>query len=81
MAFSEEVVAQAWDRADYKCECQREIHFHGGGRCNKKLVLGNRGREGPDAWEAHHIIPVDSGGSDTLSNCKIFCWECHGKTF
>lgn len=30
--------------------------------------------------EAHHKTSVDAGGSDTLSNCKILCHDCHVAT-
>jgi 5-methylcytosine-specific restriction endonuclease McrA len=39
--------------------------------------LGNRGREGRGAWEAHH---VNANGEDILSNCEILCWDCHKNT-
>jgi len=79
MAFSDEVVAQAWRRAGGKCECRRTTHGHLYMRCNKELVWENRGREeGRGAWEAHHI---SSTGGDTLSNCEILCWDCHQRTF
>ncbi|RKY39224.1 MAG: hypothetical protein DRP72_00355 [Candidatus Omnitrophota bacterium] len=79
MAFSDEVVRQAWIRAGGKCECKRTTHNHYYGRCNKDLVWENRGREeGRGAWEAHHI---SSTGGDTLSNCEILCWDCHRQTF
>ncbi len=78
MAFSDEVVAQAWTRAGGKCECERTTHDHGTIRCNKILIWDNRGREGGGAWEAHHI---NRYGLDTLSNCQILCWNCHSLTF
>ena len=78
MAFSDEVVAQAWRRAGGRCECRRTTHNHPYARCNKELVWENRGREGRGAWEAHHITPA---GGDTLSNCEILCWNCHQQTF
>jgi len=77
MAFSDDVVGQAWSRAGGRCECRRTTHGHTG-RCNKELVWANRGREGRGAWEAHHI---SSSGGDTLSNCEILCWDCHTRTF
>lgn len=80
MAFSEETVQQAWKRSGAKCECTRSTHSHQG-RCNKELVWENRGREtGRGAWEAHHKVSVDSGGTDALSNCEILCWDCHKRT-
>jgi len=79
MAFSDETVKQAWQRAGGKCECRRTTHDHSYVRCNKELVWENRGREtGRGAWEAHHI---SASGGDTLSNCEILCWDCHKKTF
>jgi 5-methylcytosine-specific restriction endonuclease McrA len=80
MAFSNETVQQAWKRSGGKCECTRIMHPHQG-RCNKELVWENRGREGGrGAWEAHHKVSVQSGGSDTLSNCEILCWDRHKRT-
>ena len=77
MAFTDETVRRAWNRAGGRCECRRKTHDHSYVRCNKNLVWGNRGRDGRGAWEAHHRV---SGGSDGLSNCEILCWDCHSKT-
>ncbi len=80
MAFSDETVKQAWERAGGKCECQRTTHGHVG-RCNKTLSWDSRGRESDwGAWEAHHRVSIQSGGSDALSNCEILCWNCHSRT-
>ncbi len=79
MAFSDETVRQAWQRAGGKCECTRKTHSHSG-RCNKTLSWGNRGRSGMGAWEAHHRTSAESGGTDALSNCEILCWDCHSGT-
>jgi len=76
MAFSEDVVRQAWNRANGHCECMRSSCGHSG-RCNKALVWEQRGKETPNGWEAHHI---SAGGSDTLSNCEILCQSCHKNT-
>jgi len=69
MAFSESVVTDAWKRADGQCE-----------RCDKQLAWENRGREGRGCWEAHHKMSLAVGGSNTLSNCEILCFECHSNT-
>lgn len=70
MAFSEEIVREAFKRAKGKCES-----------CGKDLSFSNRGRDtGRGEWEAHHRTRVSSGGTDVLSNCKILCWNCHKKT-
>ena len=70
MAFSDDVVLQAWNRAGAHCECKRTSHDHSFNRCNKVLTWSSRGREGIGAWEAHHI---NRFGPDTLSNCEILC--------
>jgi len=71
MVFSPEIVEAAFRRANSKCES-----------CGKQLVFQNRGRgSGRGAWEVHHRTKASSGGGDTLSNCKILCWDCHSKTF
>ena len=77
MAFPENVVKQAWENAEGRCECRRRSHDHPFLRCNRILVWENRGRDGRGAWEAHHI---NSNGGDILSNCEILCWDCHSKT-
>lgn len=76
MAFSEETVRQAWNRAGGKCECRRTNCGHGG-RCNKELLLGSRGTESNYGWEAHH---EDSNGDNSLTNCEILCQKCHKNT-
>ncbi len=76
MDFSEDTVKQAWNRAGGRCECKRKTHGHLD-RCNKKLIWSKRGREDSGVWEAHHI---NRYGPDTLSDCEILCWNCHGKT-
>ena len=79
MPFADDVVASAWKAANGRCQCARTTHGHSV-PCGKLLVLQNRGREGVDAWEAHHKVSVDAGGGDTLSNCEILCWDCHSRT-
>lgn len=77
MAFYLITIEQAWIMANGKCECKRLSHGHDNTRCNKQLVLQNRGGEGSGAWSAHHIDPK---GGDILSNCEILCRECQEKT-
>jgi 5-methylcytosine-specific restriction endonuclease McrA len=76
MAFSEDVVKEAWKRSGGRCECKREQHGHTG-RCYKELKLESRGKESEYGWEAHHIA---AGGPDTVSNCEILCQKCHKAT-
>lgn len=80
MAFSEQTVMEAWERAGAQCECTRKTCGHES-RCAKKLKWENRGKEGlPGAWEAHHISAQSLGGSDNVSNCEILCLKCHKNT-
>ena len=69
MAFSAEVVEQAWKRSDKSCECVRPDHGHWA-RCHKALVKWNRGKEVWGCWETHHIGSPDD---DSLANCEILC--------
>lgn len=75
MAFSAEVVDQAWQRSDKSCECIRPDHGHWA-RCHKTLLKWERGKEGWGGWEAHHVGSPDD---DSLANCEILCWECYKK--
>lgn len=76
MAFSEEVVKEAWKRSGGHCECKRTTHTHSS-RCNKLLNWDSRGKESEYGWEAHHII---ASGPDTVNNCEILCQKCHKLT-
>lgn len=81
MAFSDKVIADAWQRSGGKCECGRVTCGHGRSRCNRQLSRDARGVDDvPGGWEAHHRTAVAAGGSDTLSNCEILCIACHKKT-
>ncbi len=79
MAFPDDVVKQAWDRAGGRCECTRRNHGHRE-RCNRPLIWFYRGLELPGGWEAHHKTAGKAGGADTLSNCEILCQACHKAT-
>ena len=80
MAFTLDTVQRAWKRANGRCECKRTSCGHGY-RCNKQLVWNNRGQEtARGSWEAHHVLSVRAGGSDSLSNCQILCTDCHEHT-
>jgi hypothetical protein len=43
MAFSDDTIIKAWNRAKGRCECRRKTHKHYPTRCNKQLVYINRG--------------------------------------
>ncbi len=78
MSFSEEVIAQAWQRSGGQCECVRKTHSHFYVPCGKQLVWAERGKVGRGGWEARHMTTY---GGDVLSNCEILCWDCHESTF
>ncbi|MDD8012498.1 MAG: HNH endonuclease signature motif containing protein [Acidobacteriota bacterium] len=81
MGFSQDTIKKAWQSADGRCECRRISHNHPYIRCNKALVWENRELEdAPGAWELHHITDVRNGGSDSLSNSEVLCWDCLTKT-
>lgn len=77
MAFSDDTIRRAWNKAGGRCQCRRITHNHRYIRCSNQLVFNNRGRAGRGAWEAHHR---SASGGDGLSNCEILCWDCHSKT-
>lgn len=74
MAFSDDVIKQAWERAGDQCECIKRTHSHFRTPCGKQLVWKNRGGTGPGGWEAHHIH-LSQG--DILSNCEVICSACN----
>ena len=71
MAFPQSVIDALWRRCGGQCECRRIICGHTG-RCNRRLTAHN--------WHAHHVVSVDAGGADTLSNAEALCVPCHQKT-
>jgi hypothetical protein len=80
MAFPLQVIREAWQRADGRCECDRNYHTHkiDNQRCEELLVWELMDRIGEKgAWKAHHKIPVVNGGHEDLHNCEILCCECH----
>lgn len=70
MAFSEETREKIFNNANEKCES-----------CGKQLVLRNHQEGEYGAWEAHHKTSVASGGTDSASNGKALCLNCHKATF
>ena len=79
MPFTDDIKNQRFELCDGRCECAEEGHDHYG-HCAAALVESNNGREGAGAWEAHHLIPEQYGGTDSLQNCRIYCWPCHERT-
>ncbi len=77
MAFSEEVIKQAWERVEGQCECRKRTHSHFYAPCGQHLVWGRRGKDDREGWEARRLAP---DGGDVLSNCIILCSNCGGVT-
>lgn len=67
--FTDFTIQQAFTRAKGRCE-----------KCGTPLSFQSRGVESGYGWEAHHVISLASNGSNSLSNCKILCVNCHKKT-
>jgi hypothetical protein len=78
VAFAEDVVKDAWELVEGKCECTRAAHQHTEIRCNKKLMWDHRNKVGWGAWDA---CAIDGNGAHTnLSNCEILCFDCKIRT-
>ncbi len=75
MAFSVEIIQEAWEKSGGSCECKRYEHNHENYRCAAPLTFANRGKgDLKGAWEAH---PIDKKDGDSADNCEILCWYCH----
>lgn len=70
MAFNQNIKDQAYERAKGYCE-----------RCSKfcPRFKTDYGFQYPFS-EFHHILSVQAGGSDGISNCEHLCIACHKKT-
>jgi hypothetical protein len=71
MAYTIDILRQAWKRSDGRCECMKSINGHSI-RCNKPLITKNK-----DKWEPQTL---SRDNKDTLSNCRIYCLDCHKAT-
>jgi hypothetical protein len=72
MAFSHEILLEAWAQAKGRCECQREGHGHDG-HCGKALLWTMQGADAGAGWFA---VRRTSWGTDVLANCVILCAAC-----
>ena len=68
----EEMVRDAWLRAEAQCECRKEAHGRPG-RCNQFLIWAERGGTTRGAWEARHR------DDPRLPACEILCAACDAK--
>jgi hypothetical protein len=72
MTFSEDVVKDAWELVEGKCECSRSSHQHAEGRCNRHLILESRGKVGWGGWEACPIDGIDAAADPDILKPSIF---------
>ena len=73
MAFSGEVLLEAWARSEGRCECQRRGHGHNG-RCNRAFLWTLQGADSASGgWSA---LRRTSWATDVLANCVILCAAC-----
>ncbi len=74
MPFPDDVIKDAWELVEGKCECSKANHNHPEVRCNKRLTFEKRGEVGWGGWEAS---PIDGNPENNrFSNCQILCWDC-----
>jgi len=79
--FPEEVVKQAFTRANARCQCERDDHGHGSFTCFKQIEWKNReNKTERSGWEARYFVSPEEGGKATVENCEILCWDCYTKT-
>lgn len=78
MAFSEEVLRQAWERAGGQCECTRRTHRHFYTPCGRFLKWDKRNEAAVGGWAARRLKTFEG---DTVSNCEVVCMECHDATY
>ena len=80
MEFSDEVLKQAFIRAEGKCECVKGTHKHPKLSCGHSLSFEKRGMQGDkDCWDAVQKKHTDHGGDFSLNNCQIICCECKSR--
>ena len=65
----ENMVREAWLRAEALCECRKAAHGHAE-RCNQFLIWAERGGAGRGAWEA--CLRDDP----RKPRCEILCEAC-----
>ena len=79
--FPEEIVKEAFKRANSRCQCERENHGHGSFTCYRQILWTHRGnRTERSGWEAHYFVSPEKGGKPSVENCEILCWDCYSKT-
>jgi hypothetical protein len=79
--FPEDVLKQAFRRANARCQCERGDHGHGTFTCFKQIIWEHRGNKTErSGWEARFFVSPEDGGKPTVENCEILCWDCYTKT-
>jgi len=79
--FPEDVVKQAFSRANMRCQCERGDHGHGNFTCFKQIIWEHRrNKTERSGWEANYFVNPEKSGKLTVENCEVLCWDCYTKT-
>ncbi len=66
----DDVLREAWLRAEAQCECQKATHGHAG-RCSQVLIWDDRGETSKGGWE---VRPLNDPRKPP---CEILCGACY----
>ncbi len=78
--LTDDIVENAWTRAQGRCECAERSHHHPS-RCGKPLDWAQRGKAThAAAWEALQNGPKTLGGWEAVNQTRILCWACYATT-
>jgi 5-methylcytosine-specific restriction protein A len=72
-----EVVTSCYERNQLVSEYAKRMAKGSCQLCNQPAPFKNR--DGEPFLETHHIIPLATGGSDTIENVAALCPNCHRK--
>jgi peptide deformylase len=72
--FPDEVMRQAWERANGQCECTRSACNHPVQPHGRQLTWDQQGKaDSIQGWVAHR---KEANQQPTLENCQVLCMEC-----